>query len=81
MAKRLESCGKAVEERLPEAPTGDYDGRCALDLGSDTSPTSRHHKLAHQRALSGSPATKFAREGASSGTSAKKLTQHGLSPT
>ena len=32
--KRLESCGKAVDARPPEVPTGDHDGRCALDLGA-----------------------------------------------
>ena len=41
MAKQLESCGKAVERYLPEAPTGDHDGRYALDVGSVARPRSR----------------------------------------
>ena len=41
MAKQLESCGKAVERYLPEAPTGDHDGRYALDVGSVAHPRSR----------------------------------------
>ena len=40
-AKWLESCGKAVAWGLSEASTRASNGRCALDLGADTSPTSR----------------------------------------
>ena len=40
-AKWLESCGKAIAGRLPEAPTGNHDGRCILDLVSVARPRSR----------------------------------------
>ena len=55
-AKWLESCGKAIAGRLPEAPTGNHNGRCILDLVSvarprsrgGTQPPSRRHARAQQ---------------------------------
>ena len=41
MVKPLKSCEKVVDGCPAEAPAGDHDGSCALDLGAGAGPTSR----------------------------------------